>query len=162
MTNAPSVRANPAVSSSTNFSRHVRAGFSLLELVMSVALMGGMLVPALELVRRGIELSSEVDQRQLLAGYASSQLEERLAIVAANWTNGTFSGDYSSDGLPNVRYQTTCSDAVADGGVVNTLMVITSTTYYDANGNDSLDADELNCSYQTKLGKFATYEELVL
>lgn len=162
MTNAPIVRANLAESSSTNFPRRPRTGYSLLELVMSVALMGGMLVPGLELVRRGIELSSEVDQRQLLAGYASSQLEERLAIVAASWSTGTFSGDYSSDGLPNVRFQTTCTDALVDGGIVDTLMVITSITYYDANGNDSLDANELNCNYQTKLGKFATYEELVL
>lgn len=140
----------------------MRSGYSLLELVMSVALMGGMLVPALELIRKGMELSTEIDQRQLLAGYASSQLEERMATVAASWTTGTFIGDYSSDGMSNIRFTTTCSDAVADGGVVDTLMVITTVTYLDANANDVFDSNELSCTYQTKLGKFATYEDLVL
>lgn len=128
---------------------------------MAAGLMAGMLVPSLELIRNGIQVSVETDRRQLLANYASSQIEYRLALIAANWTNGTFTGDMSSDGLPNVRYSTTCTDATANGGIVDSLMIISSTTYYDTNGNDAFDSNELSCSYETKIGKYASYEDLV-
>ncbi len=133
----------------------------MLEVVMAVGLMAGMLVPSLELIRNGIQVSVETDQRQLLANFASSQVEQRLAMTAASWTTGSFSGDFSSDGLPEIRYITICTDAAVDGGIVDTLMIISSTTYYDANGNDALSAGELSCTYTTKLGNFATYEALV-
>lgn len=138
-----------------------RSAYSLLEVVMAVGLMAGMLVPSLELIRSGIEVSVETDQRQLLANYASSQVEQRLAITAGSWTTGTFTGDFASDGLSNIRYSTTCSDAAADGGILDTLMIVSSTAYFDANGDDALNSNELSCTYETKLGKFATYEALI-
>lgn len=137
-----------------------RHAYSLLELVMATALIGGTLVPAMELVRDGMDLSVECDRYQLLASYAASEVERRLAAVAHNWSSGTTSGDFAADGLADVRYTTVCSDAAIDGGVTDLLMSISATAYYDADGDDSLDADELSCTYATKLGRFASYESL--
>lgn len=138
-----------------------RRGFSLLELVAATALMGITLVSALELMRDGMELSTETDQRQLIASYGASQLEERMAMVADSWTTGSFSGDYIADGWGNIRYLTNCSDNAVDGGISNFLMDIKTTVYLDVDSDDALDADELSCTYHTKIGKFTTYEELI-
>ncbi len=122
--------------------------------------MGATLVPAIKFVRYGMERSLDDDRRQLLALYAVSQVEERLGIVAATWQEGTISGDYAADGHADIRFVTICSDEVASGGIVDTLMDIRSTVYYDANADDALTAGEMRCTFRTKTGKFATYEAL--
>lgn len=136
------------------------AGYSLLELVLAVALVAGTLVPALALVRDGLAASETTDQRALMANYAVSKLEEQLALVAAGWTTGSVSGDLSADGHGELRYTITRSDASADGGIEDELMHIRVTTYIDEDGDDALDADEPQCQYRTKIGKFASYESI--
>ena len=140
----------------------MRDGYSLVEVVAAIALMAATLVPAVEFVRYGMERSLEDDRRQLLALYAASQVEERLGVVAASWAEGTQAGDYAMEGHPNIRYTTTCSDDVANGGIVGALMDIRSTVYYDTNADDALSAGEMRCTFRTKIGKFATYEALAL
>lgn len=137
-----------------------RAAYSLVELVAATALMASTLVPALELVRDGMELSEEADRRQLLALYATSQIEQTLCSVADSWSLGTTTGDYSADGHASIRYTTSTSDDPLDGGVTSLLMDVRTTVYFDEDGDDTFDADELNCSFRTKIGKFATYEAL--
>lgn len=122
--------------------------------------MGATLVPAVEFIRYGMERSLDDDRRQLLALYAVSQVEERLGVVAASWSKGTLVGDYAADGHADIRFETTCSDEVASGGIVNRLMDIRSTVYYDANADDAWTAGEMRCVFRTKIGKFATYEAL--
>lgn len=134
--------------------------FSLLEVVMATTLASIALVGALEMMRDGMELSRTIDERLLMTNYAVSKLEEQLANVAASWTSGTVSGDFAADGHANIRFTVTRSDAVASGGLVDRLMHIQVTTYVDEDGDDTLDADENRCTFRTKVGKFATYEEL--
>lgn len=137
--------------------RPLPSGYSLVELVASIALMGATLVPALELVRSSMETSVEMDQRQLLALYAVSQVEQQLAASAMTWANASYSGNYAADGHSAIRFDTVCSDDPAEGGVEDTLMAISTTVYYDSNGDSTLNTDELKCSYRTKVGRFATY-----
>lgn len=142
--------------------RRRRGAYSLIEVVASIGLMAATLVPAMELVRTGLEKSAEDDARQLLALYAVTQVEQRLAPAADAWTNTSYSGDYAADGHANLRYSTTCSDAVVDGGIVGALMSVSTTVYDDANGDDALTAGEMRCSYRTKIGKYATYQNIAL
>lgn len=135
--------------------------FSLLEVVMASALASIALVGAMEMLRDGVEVSRTIDERLLMTNYAVSKLEEHLAAVAASWTSGTVSGDFASDGHASIRYTVTRSDAVASGGMVDQLMHIQVTTYVDEDGDDTLDANEHSCTFRTKVGKFAKYEELV-
>lgn len=138
-----------------------RRGFSLLEVVMAAALAGIALVGALELLRDSVDLGQSIDNRQLLTNYAVSKLEEHLSIAAASWTNGTWSGNFATDGHPHIRYTAVRSDAGASGGIVDRLMHVQVTTYWDTNANNNLDAGESRCSFRTKIGKFATYEALM-
>lgn len=134
-----------------------RSAYSLVEVVASVALMAATLVPAMELVRDGMEQSVETDRRQLLALYAVSQIEQQLGPAAMGWVTGTFSGDYATDGHAAIRFETACSDDALSGGITGLLMDIRTTVYFDENGDDALTAGELQCSYRTKVGNFATY-----
>lgn len=136
------------------------AGYSLVEVVASVALMAATLVPAMELVRDSMDQSVETDRRQLLALYAVSQIEQQLAAAAMTWTTGAYSGDYAGDGHPDIRFDTICSDDPLSGGVSGALMDVRTTVYFDDNSDDALTAGELQCSYRTKIGQFATYQAI--
>lgn len=133
-----------------------RSAYSLIEVVAAIGLMGATLVPALELVRSSMEQSSETDQRQLLALYAVSQIEQQLGIVGMSWSTGTFSGDYSADDNPNIRYDTVTSDELVNGGIPDSLMDIRTTVYLDDNADDALSSGELQCTFRTKRGYFDT------
>ncbi|MEN0109194.1 MAG: hypothetical protein AAF805_00580 [Planctomycetota bacterium] len=126
----------------------------------AIALMSATLVPAMQLVRRGMEVGEETDRRSLLAAYGVSQLEQQEAAVATSWSTGTLSGDYAADGHPDIRFDTVTSDDPLSGGVIDVLMDLRTTVYYDANGNNALDSDELRTEYRTKVGRFATYEAM--
>lgn len=141
-------------------SRTPARGYSLLELVLAVALVGGTLVPALALVREGLDASEQTDQRAMLANYAVGKLEEHLAIVASAWTTGVVEGDFAADGNDVVRFSVIRSDAVIDGGIVGELMHIQVTTYIDENGDDAYGASEPKCDFRTKIGRFASYEAI--
>lgn len=142
---------------STNRGR-TTAGYSLLELVLAVALVAGTLVPSLALVRDGMELSSTTDEKALLTNYAVGKIEQHLALVAASWTTGTATGDFATDGLAEIRFIVTRSDDPSDGGVSGALMHIQVTTYLDEDGDDALDVSEPRCDFRTKIGKLASYE----
>ncbi|MGL4512037.1 MAG: hypothetical protein ACRCT8_03030 [Lacipirellulaceae bacterium] len=144
----------------TRLPRSRRPAHSLVEVVLGIALMGATLTPALELVRDALDLSQETDRRQLLANFAVSQIEQRLGVTAATWANASYTGDYAAEGLADVRFVTVCSDAVASGGIVGSLMDIRTTCYWDADDDDALDSGELRSVFRTKIGRFATYTNL--
>ncbi|WP_146571257.1 hypothetical protein [Botrimarina hoheduenensis] len=135
-------------------------GYSLLELVAALALVAGTLVPALELMRHGLQQSIETDRRLQMASYAVSQMEKQLAATAATWAVGSYTGDYAADNNADIRYAAVCSDDPLNGGVTGLLMDLRVTTYYDANGDDALTSDEPRCDFRTQLGRFSTYEAL--
>lgn len=134
------------------------AGYSLLELVLAIALVAGTLAPSLALVRDGMELSRTTDEKALLTNYAVGKVEEQLALVAASWNPGAEAGDFAADGFANIRYVVSRSDNPADGGLTNALMHIQITTYLDEDSDNVLDAEEQRCEFRTKIGKFASYE----
>ncbi len=132
-------------------------GFSLLELVLAIALCVGTLAPALALMRDGMSASRANDERLLLINYATQKLEERMAVVAANWTQGSVTGDLSADGFPTLRYTATSSDDPVEGGIENQLMHVRVTTYADQDGSNSLGAGEPRCTFRTKIANLNSY-----
>jgi len=145
-------------------------GFSLLEMVAAAALVTGTMVPALAVIRDAMAQSRDLHRRNLLGNYVVQILEEQAAYVAfgdepisdPNWanaiSNSPTSGDFAGDSNENIRYTMTTSDNPANGGLLDQLMNIEVTVYDDANGNDSLDAGELQETYRTKVAKLNTYE----
>ena len=90
--------------------------------------------------------------------FCTGKLEEHLAIGAANFTSGTASGSYTADGFPSFRFSVSRSDAVVDGGIVDRLMVVTATVWYDQDGDTTLDAGEIQVTMSSKIAKMAVYQ----
>ncbi len=133
-------------------------GFSLLEMVMAAALVTGTVVPALSVIRDSMAKSRDLHRQKLLANYAVNILEDQAAYVATNWTNATIGGDFAADGHGSIRYILTKSDDPADGGLVSQLMNLEVTVYDDTDDDDTLDANEIQETYRTKVAKLNTYE----
>jgi hypothetical protein len=136
---------------------NARSGYSMLEVVLASSICLTAIVPALSMLRDGIALGDIIDTRHLLLQYGVSKMEEQLAVIGATWTTGTLTGNFASDGQSSIRFTVTKSDAVVDGGVVGKLMVVTVTTYNDANGNSTMDASEARTTLTTKLAKLVSY-----
>jgi hypothetical protein len=138
-------------------SRRTRTAYSLLEVVLASTICLTALAPALALMRDGMANASKIDTRHRLLICGVSKMEEQLAIVAASWTTGTASGDFTADGAAGIRFAAVRSDAPASGGITNRLMNISVTVYSDDNGNAALDATELQSTFTTKVGKLVNY-----
>jgi hypothetical protein len=138
--------------------RRARNAYSLLEVVMASAICATALVPALALMRDGMTLANTIDTRHMLLTYAVSKMEQQLAVIGATWSEGTSTGDFAADGHANIRFSITTSDAPASGGIDNSLMNVSVTTYSDADGDDTMDAAEAQITVTTKVGKLMSYE----
>lgn len=139
---------------------HRSRAYTLIEVIAAIGLISATLVSSMQLMRDSMELSERVDSMRVLSVWAIDEVENRMSTVAYDWQNTSFSGDYATYSYPDFRYETVCSDALADGGIPGLLMDIRTTTYHDLDGDDSFDAGEPNCTFRTKFGQFATYQAL--
>ena len=135
-----------------------RRGHSLLEVLVASALMAVALVPALRLMRDGLGMARKVESRELLTTFCTSKLEEHLALVSAGWQTGNYSGDFSAEGHPNLRFGVTRSDSGGDGGISDQLMAVVATAWDDLDGDGSLDDGEPVVVLGSKVAKLASYQ----
>jgi hypothetical protein len=135
-----------------------KSGYSLLEVVLASAICTTALVTALAILRDGMTNAGRIDTRNLMLIYGVSKMEEQLAVVAASWATGTLNGDFAGDGFPNIRYTATRTDNPASGGLTNQLMSVSVTVYSDEDGDDTLDAGEMQSVFTTKISKLVNYE----
>ena len=134
-----------------------RRAFSLLEMIAATGLVAGTLVPTIAVLRDAMVQSREAVRRQFLANYAVLVLESQAALVMQNWTSASTNGNFSSDGHPNVKYLAVQTDQPASGGIVDRLMDIRVTVYDDADGDSTIDSDELQVVFRTKVSKLVSY-----
>jgi hypothetical protein len=99
-----------------------------------------------------------LETANVLATLCSSKLEEHLLAAAANWSGGTFTGDFAAEGYPQLRFEATRSDATDDGGVPNSLLSITVVTWEDRVSNGTWDAGEPRTSFASKLARNVAYQ----
>ncbi|WP_146396023.1 type IV pilus modification PilV family protein [Pseudobythopirellula maris] len=138
-----------------------RTGFSLIEVVAATALVGGTLVATLELLQSGMLLSKELDRQRAMVTLAVSTMEAQMVEAASDWTEGTFTGDYATEGYPEVRYTAIRSDSAGYHGIPDRLMVLAVYVYHDENGNNSMDSNERQLMLATQVAKLFTYENAV-
>ena len=134
-------------------------GHTLLELVAASVLLAVALVPALGLIRDSVEVSRQMDTRNLLTTFCVSKLEQHLALTSAAWDTTTVTGTLAAEGYANLRFRVDRSDAALDGGIPDRLMAITVTVWDDADGNAALDSGERSTTFGSKTAKLATYED---
>ena len=137
----------------------LHSGHTMLELVAAGVLLAVTLVPALRMMRDGMTISSQIENRGLMTMFCVSKLDEGLALAAANWASGTFTGSFVADGYAQLRYRTVTSDAVAAGGIVGRLMSVTTTVWQDTNGNAVHDSGESSVVYASKIANMAVYQD---
>ncbi|REJ69003.1 MAG: hypothetical protein DWQ31_06160 [Planctomycetota bacterium] len=138
--------------------RRTRSGQTLIELVAATTMMAIAIVPGLELMRDGVRVSRELEAASAMTTLCVSKLEEHLADSAAAWTTTTTSGNFASEGYASLRYSVTRSDEASDGGITNRLMALSVTVWEDADGDTTLDAEESQVTFSTKVARIASYE----
>ena len=138
-----------------------RFGQSLLELVAATTVLAITVVPALRLMRDGLETSRRTETANHLATLCVSKLEEQLALSAATWTSSTVSGDFSSEGYSNLRYTAVRSDHTDNGGIADELMAVAVTAYEDQDGDDTLDTSEPRVVFASKIAQTLSYQDEV-
>lgn len=139
--------------------RRIVRGQTLLELVVASVLLATTLVPALRLMRNGMNVGREIETAGVLNTFCISEMEHNMVLGAADWSTGTVNGSLASYGYPNLRFEVVRSDDPANGGINNQLMAIISTVWEDANGNDAWDNGEMRVVYATKIANMSGYQE---
>ena len=137
--------------------QNCRSGYSLLDTLAAGTVLAIVLVPGYEAMRSGLEWSRDAEVLQTTTTLCVGKMEERLAIVAATFTSGTQTGSFAADGFSDYRYSVVSSDAAADGGIPDGLMVITATVWKDEDADTVLDTDEISTQFETKVAKMTTY-----
>jgi hypothetical protein len=115
------------------------------------------LVPALRLMRDGMEISREIETEELLTTFCASKLEEHLAMASADWETGTYNGDFAAEGYPRLRFSVQRSDAVGDGGITDQLMAVTAVAWEDVDGSETLDPGEWSVVFASKASQLPDY-----
>ena len=130
----------------------------MLELVAATTIITIALVPALRLTRDSFARGEELEAAEMRLVLCTSKLEEAMARTAATWDLTTLTGDFSDIGQGNLRFITTKSDAIADGGVPDTLTTIQVIVWLDTDAGNDLDPTEPQIKLATKMAKLISYE----
>jgi len=136
-----------------------RPGQTLLELVAATTILTLALVPALGMMRDAIRVGRNTETANLMTTFCASKLEEHLMKTAAVWNPSTATGNFSTEGYANLRYQVIMSDLATDGGIANQLMAIAATVWNDLNADGDWDAGEPRVVLASKQAQNVSYQQ---
>ena len=131
----------------------------MLELVAATTILTIALVPALEMMGDAIRVGRLTETANLMTTFCASKLEEHLMRTAATWNPSTATGDFSSEGYSNLRFEVIMSDAATDGGIANQLMAIAATVWNDLNSDGDWDAGEPRVVLASKQARNVSYQQ---
>jgi len=144
-----------------NNQRSTRRGYTMLELIAAIAIMGTLLVTTLALLRDGMELCRKADMADVTTLLATSRMEQELARAAADFVPLDESGTFTAEGYPQVRWHAVHSDQSGSGGMPDRLMAVALTVWNDADGNGSLDATEASVAFHSKIAQMSDYQNVL-
>jgi len=154
------VRANQqrAITAVERSSRN-RAGVSLLELIAASTILALTLVPSLRLMRDSLKVSRQIEVRECLATTAMGALEHQAQQVAAEWkmASGTDRSYGQLAGYPQVVVDFETSDSPSQGGLRDSLAVVSVSAFEDQNGNGRRDKAEAEVAFSTKVARLQSY-----
>ncbi|QDT11428.1 hypothetical protein K239x_34250 [Planctomycetes bacterium K23_9] len=130
----------------------------MLELIAATTIITIALVPALRLTRDGVARSEELENAEMRLALCTSKLEEEMARTAASWNLTTQVGDFGDRGWGQLRFMVAKSDAIADGGIPDSLATIDVVVWHDEDAGNDLDSNERQTRLTTKLAKLISYE----
>lgn len=129
------------------------AGFSLLEVVVGMVIVGLILVPTTAFMCDVMKGDATQRIRGEMIHMAHGKQDELRQMARLSFNNRTQRGTFAAQGQPQMRYTATCSQAPANGGVSNRLMAISTLAYDDANNNRRLDTGEASIQLWTAVAR---------
>lgn len=142
-----------------NRRRKDREAYSLLEVVAATFLLGLAIIPAMNFMTASIHAGYELERWNQMNLLAVGKLEQQIALSAALFQGGSQSGTFADTGLEGLRFVASRTDASAEGGIEDRLMVVTVTVWDDENANAARENQESQVTYATKVAKMAVYQD---
>ncbi|MEO8268231.1 MAG: hypothetical protein ABI557_00845 [Aureliella sp.] len=118
-------------------------GFSLLEVVAALMVLGLFLVPTAELMRSVVKRNEVFRQRGELVPLVEGKQNELCQWVRNNFKElKTGVDSFKPQGHPELLFESYCLEDPSLGGIPGLLMAVRSLGWHDANANRQLDNNE--------------------
>ena len=125
----------------------MESGYTLLEIVLTIAILSIALIPLMEMLPRAMVLDAQLEQRARAAFLAQRKLEAVKGKAVYD-----FDQDYTESATafqaPDSAFKYTVSDLEADG-----IKQIAVNVWYDTNDSGSADEDEEQIELNTKIAR---------
>jgi len=124
------------------FTRHMRGGFTFVEVLASVLILAGTIVPIILYAADGLATSIEIERRVKSVLLAEGEMEKIKNVLRKSFNTditiwpSSLGNNYLASRIPKV--------------VNPTLKIIEVSVGYDANGNGSLGTDEIMVTLTTQ------------
>ncbi len=132
---------------------HNRRSFTFVELIAATAVLAITIVPATKYLADSMTLRRHLERDRVMVILAIQTIEQQMAVINGGFTTAQETGTFASQGHPEIAYERIRTDAMAQGGISDLLMVITVRVWSDNNGNVLLDAGESLVELHTKMGR---------
>ncbi len=130
-----------------------RRSFTFVELIAAIAILAITIVPATQYLAGSMTLRRRLERNSVMVMLAIQTIEQQMAVINAGFTTAQEAGTFVSQGHPEIAYERIRTDATAQGGIPDLLMVITVRVWSDDNGNVLLDAGESVVELHTKMAR---------
>lgn len=129
-------------------------GFSLLEVIAALMVLGLFLGPTAELMRSVVQRHEVFRQRGELVPLVEGKQNELCQRVRNDFNEiKTGVGSFKSQGHPELLFESYCLEGPSVGGVPGLLMAVRSLGWHDANGNRQLDGNETSVELWTNVAR---------
>jgi len=129
-------------------------GFTLIEMMMAIIILGIAIVPLMEMISRASITSSTNEQETRIVFLAQQKLEQVKSLALTNFTD-----DYTQAATafpsPDLAYKYTIYYYTSGGDDGNLIKSIRVRAWYDSNSNNSADTNEPQLELNTKVAKRA-------
>ncbi len=131
-----------------------RKGFSLLEVIAALMVLGLFMVPTAELMRNVVRRDEVFRQRAELIPLVEGKQNELSHWVRSNFKE-TKTGvvSFKAQGHPELLFESYCLEDSSVGGIPGLLMAVRTLGWHDANGNWQLDANETQVELWTNVAR---------
>ena len=130
-----------------------RRSFTFVELIAAIAILAITLVPATQYLAGSMTLRRRLERNSVMVMLAIQTIEQQMAVINGGFTTAQETGTFAAQGQPEIAYERIRTDATAQGGIPDLLMVITVRVWSDDNGNVLLDAGESVVELHTKMAR---------
>ncbi len=129
-------------------------GFSLLEVIAALMVLGLFLVPTAELMKNVVRRDEVFRQRAELVPLVQGKQNELCQAVRSNFTEiKTGIDSFKALGHPSLLFESYCLEDSSVGGIPGLLMAVRTLGWHDANNNRQLDTGETRVELWTNVAR---------